>query len=24
VMYAICAWFERRMTKWAFRGELVS
>jgi len=24
VMYAICAWFERRMTRWAFRGELVS
>jgi NitT/TauT family transport system permease protein len=24
VMYAICAWFERRMTGWAFRGSLVT
>ena len=23
LMYAICAWFEQRMTKWAFRGEVV-
>ena len=24
VMYAICALVEKRMTRWAFRGELVS
>ncbi len=24
VMYAICAWFERRMTGWAFRGDIVT
>lgn len=24
VMYAICVWIERRMTKWAFRGSLIS
>lgn len=24
IMYAICAWFERRMTGWAFRGDIVT
>jgi NitT/TauT family transport system permease protein len=24
LMYAICALVEKRMTRWAFRGELVS
>jgi NitT/TauT family transport system permease protein len=24
LMYAVCALVEKRMTRWAFRGELVS